>query len=861
MTVTVPRGRSLLRKPKLDSIMARRKFCAKNSDPMDQWLESHGFYRKHTARDGSCLFRAVSEQIFFTQAAHKIVRKHCTDYLLRQRMKFSKFVEGSFDDYVKKMRNVNEAGGTLELQAIAEFYRRDVHIFQQIGKPPIPLTKHGYQEQIVLCYSSETHYDSVYLNSYINNAGFCQSIVYTILYSNVFLMNDVSTAVEIMLRKSVTAKKKNFADFEETESLNVFTNSTKSETIENDELLSNMKYLIACGLVPFPYKVAKALDANIYRNVEFDAWSDMKRDKKYGILQGNELGEGVRCLVKLNPDKLLYAYIQHMEPDEGPVIVYVEDLAKMCTVEYSQLEPLPKNERPPVPQPTRRIRVRNVLQKLALNAAYDYGTKLKKTRASKPRKVKDDLCRIQSPSISSTLISPKLSLREEKRCSGDQLMTSQCHINYSNYQVANCSPSHAINFQANGSIAQLPVLGQDTSRTQDFCSSQHVSSTQILIPATTAGGYHPECSIGQERGSSTAKSPPPEPDSTTPTKPSAILTNEVTVSASETVSQTVLSPNHVACSCCPGSSCLKTNPVYVLSPSVQFVSHLPPRVSEATEDSVRTAVSGPPVKGMMGNVVQALNLVAQKSVLPDGSDLPLHDIQTLRFYYNLGCDWFRQSCLPLPVHIDSYTGSLATPAAAAVAAAAPPPPPPTSPENEVSSTVPCHSTQSYTGHLQQPVQQKFTEDTQGSSIILEHGCENSNLSSSPVHTVATGVNQPCLTVYNTQYMPVYPVDTEAQVVPISVPYFHYPVAPNIPLAITQETETKTDSLPLSQSSNSTQSVPAESSFYPGYAYYNIAASPYIVHPGALYQRSGILPQNASPKWNMPVSFHQCPQYS
>ncbi|XP_049845552.1 OTU domain-containing protein 5-B-like [Schistocerca gregaria] len=103
--------------------MARRKFCAKNSDPMDQWLESHGFYRKHTARDGSCLFRAVSEQIFFTQAAHKIVRKHCTDYMLRQRMKFSKFVDGSFDDYVKKIRNVNEAGGTLELQAIAEFYR------------------------------------------------------------------------------------------------------------------------------------------------------------------------------------------------------------------------------------------------------------------------------------------------------------------------------------------------------------------------------------------------------------------------------------------------------------------------------------------------------------------------------------------------------------------------------------------------------------------------------------------------------------------------------------------------------------------------------------------------------------------
>ncbi|XP_046986477.1 uncharacterized protein LOC124556566 [Schistocerca americana] len=835
--------------------MARRKFCAKNSDPMDQWLESHGFYRKHTARDGSCLFRAVSEQIFFTQAAHKIVRKHCTDYMLRQRMKFSKFVDGSFDDYVKKIRNVNEAGGTLELQAIAEFYRRDVHIFQQIGKPPIPLTKHGYQEQIVLCYSSETHYDSVYLNSYINNAGFCQSIVYTILYSNVFLMNDVSTAVEIMLRKSVTAKKKNFVDFEDTESLNVFTNSPKPETIENDELLSNMKYLIACGLVPFPYKVAKALDPNIYRNVEFDAWSDMKRDKKYGILQGNELGEGVRCLVKLNPEKLFYAYIQHMEPDEGPVVVYVEDLAKMCTVEYSQLEPLPKNERPPLPQPTRRIRVRNVLQKLALNAAYDFGTKLKKTRAGKPRKVKEDLCRIQSSNVSSTLMTQKLPLHNEKRCNGDQPLMSQCQINYSNYQVANCNPSHSINFQANGNLPQLPVVGQESPRTQDFCSTQHVPSTQILVPATSAGGYHQECTIAQERCLNTAESPPPEPDSTTPTKPPVILTNEVNVSASETVSQTVVSPNHIACSCCPGSSCLKANPVYVLSPSVQFVSHLPPRVSEGTEDCVRTTVSGPAAKGLTGNVVQALNMVAQKSVLPDGSDLPLHDIQTLRFYYNLGCDWFRQSCLPLPVHIDPYAGSLSAASAAAT---------PTSPENEVSSTVPCHSTQPYTGHLQQTGQQKFTDDPQGSAIIMDHGCENSNFSSnmgSPAHTVGTGMNQPCLTMYNTQYMPVYPVDGETQVVPISVPYFHYPVATNIPLAITQETDSKNDTSSLAQTSNLTQPVPAESSFYPGYAYYNIATGPYILQPGTLCQSPGIVPQSASPKWNMPVSFHQCAQYS
>jgi len=44
--------------------MVPRRSYSKPTGPMDQWLESQGYYRKHTARDGSCLFRAVSEQVF-----------------------------------------------------------------------------------------------------------------------------------------------------------------------------------------------------------------------------------------------------------------------------------------------------------------------------------------------------------------------------------------------------------------------------------------------------------------------------------------------------------------------------------------------------------------------------------------------------------------------------------------------------------------------------------------------------------------------------------------------------------------------------------------------------------------------------
>lgn len=34
------------------------------------------------------------------------------------------------------------------------------------------------------------------------------------------------------------------------------------------------------GIAPFPYKVAKALDPDIYRNIEFDMWSDNRKKRK-----------------------------------------------------------------------------------------------------------------------------------------------------------------------------------------------------------------------------------------------------------------------------------------------------------------------------------------------------------------------------------------------------------------------------------------------------------------------------------------------------------------------------------------------------------------------------------------------------
>lgn len=46
--------------------MPRNKIWAKPTDQMDLWLDSQGYYRKHTAKDGSCLYRAISEQVLYS---------------------------------------------------------------------------------------------------------------------------------------------------------------------------------------------------------------------------------------------------------------------------------------------------------------------------------------------------------------------------------------------------------------------------------------------------------------------------------------------------------------------------------------------------------------------------------------------------------------------------------------------------------------------------------------------------------------------------------------------------------------------------------------------------------------------------
>lgn len=57
------------------------------------------------------------------------------------------------------------------------------------------------------------------------------------------------------------------------------TNDDK-QTIKQEKDNSNMndlEYMLRTNIAPFPYKVAKALDPTIYRNIEYDTWTETRK--------------------------------------------------------------------------------------------------------------------------------------------------------------------------------------------------------------------------------------------------------------------------------------------------------------------------------------------------------------------------------------------------------------------------------------------------------------------------------------------------------------------------------------------------------------------------------------------------------
>ncbi|KAJ8945841.1 hypothetical protein NQ318_009582 [Aromia moschata] len=329
----------------------------KNPGAVDNWLDTLGLYRKNVAYDETCLFRAVSEQLFDCQIYHERVRRQCLAYARLNYREFTHFVDSKekWQDHLDMLEKHMVVCGKIEIDIISKLYNRDVIIFDAAHQKITEVTKLNLPHPLLLCLMDEDHFDVVYKKEHIVAAGFCQSIIYKILYEEVFEIPNVDDIVKAMLYDKnhvIMAQNDLLAEKKKT-GTEINNNEMGLPTVE--EVADGMDTpLLTTNIAPFPFKVAKALDPTIYRNIEYDSWGEVRREMRLGdwYYGDNKLILGTRCILNVPEKNEMHdCYIQEIIKDQNKCIVYLTQLAERRTVNYTDLSP--ENDAKPWPLPYR----------------------------------------------------------------------------------------------------------------------------------------------------------------------------------------------------------------------------------------------------------------------------------------------------------------------------------------------------------------------------------------------------------------------------------------------------------------------------------------------------------------------------
>ncbi|XP_029456753.1 OTU domain-containing protein 4 isoform X2 [Rhinatrema bivittatum] len=320
---------------------------------MDGYLRSQGFYRKRVAKDGSCLFRAVAEQVLDSQSRHVEIRKACINYLQEHRDRYEAFIEGSFEDYLKRLENPQEWVGQVEISALSLMYKRDFVIYNEPNTSPSYVTENDFPDKVLLCFSNGNHYDIVYPMAYEENAATCQSILYEMLYEKVFRV-DVGKLLSEQNTSHVVAEDNDgslgLSDESDSDTevdgcrsktavpadMNGFKSHSGNKQRKTEGSPAALSWL--------PRKVLQSLNSSVYRNVDYEVWLKSQRDQQkrdFSIAAGMQYSVGDKCKVRLEHTGRFYnAHIQEVNSENGPVVVFIEELGKKQVVSLKNLKPL-----------------------------------------------------------------------------------------------------------------------------------------------------------------------------------------------------------------------------------------------------------------------------------------------------------------------------------------------------------------------------------------------------------------------------------------------------------------------------------------------------------------------------------------
>ncbi|KAG8453952.1 hypothetical protein GDO86_000541 [Hymenochirus boettgeri] len=321
---------------------------SKDEAAMDAFLRSEGLYRKRIAKDGSCLFRAVAEQVLHSQTEHLKIRKSCIDYLRENRGQYEAFIEGSFEEYLKNLENPQEWVGQVEISALSLMFKKDFIIYQEPNVSPSYVTENGFPEKIMLCFSNGNHYDIIYPIAFAKNAAMCQSIIYELLYEKVlgvkvgrYVLKEDMDGIKTI--EEVYGSDESGSEVDEEVSRNKSATFTDMNGFKSYKDQKSSQRNSDPGIPP---SVLQSLNSTHCRNVEYDVWLKSQRDQQkldFSIAAGMQYSVGDKCQVRVQDGGKFYnAHIQKVGTENGPAVVFVEELGTTHSVQLKHLKPIPQ---------------------------------------------------------------------------------------------------------------------------------------------------------------------------------------------------------------------------------------------------------------------------------------------------------------------------------------------------------------------------------------------------------------------------------------------------------------------------------------------------------------------------------------
>ena len=130
-------------------------------------LHNYNYILHIVPSDGNCLFSSISDQVYGTEKHNSIIREKCMDYIQKNSIYYSQFIEGGetqMPAYIERKRKNGVWADNLEIQALSEIYKRPIEIYIDVGKPISSFSnnKLGIKRfPIKISYHGNKHYNSM----------------------------------------------------------------------------------------------------------------------------------------------------------------------------------------------------------------------------------------------------------------------------------------------------------------------------------------------------------------------------------------------------------------------------------------------------------------------------------------------------------------------------------------------------------------------------------------------------------------------------------------------------------------------------------------------------------------------------